>query len=157
MVNPKSMVPPYRPVPVVHTYQHDLESIWWILMWLATTRINQKLPRLFGRAYLQQRVDLQYARSRCGLLMESLSTEPQVKESLPQTLRTSFYKRLDIMRNNIYVTYVTRTMERKHNDIESYSWIIGEGMRLFFDPVARSREKWGDITGIPSSSTFTPS
>ncbi|KAG2008963.1 other/FunK1 protein kinase [Coprinopsis cinerea AmutBmut pab1-1] len=151
MVNPKSMVPPYRPVPVVHTYQHDLESIWWILMWLATTRINQKLPRLFGRAYLQQRVDLQYARSRCGLLMESLSTEPQVKESLPQTLRTSFYKRLDIMRNNIYVTYVTRTMERKHNDIESYSWIIGEGMRLFFDPVARSREKWGDIELVVDS------
>ncbi|EAU89870.2 other/FunK1 protein kinase [Coprinopsis cinerea okayama7 len=144
MVDPDKLDPPYRPVPVLHTYQHDLESIWWILLWLATTRVNQNLPRLFGQTYFQQRVDLQFARARCVIFRESLSFEPPIRESLPESLQTSFYKRLNTLRNNLYATYINRNLERKHRDVESFSWIVSEGMRLFFDGVARSRDKWSD-------------
>ncbi|EAU89879.2 other/FunK1 protein kinase [Coprinopsis cinerea okayama7 len=145
-IDPSQLAPPYPIVPVLHSYQHDLESIWWILLWLTTMRVNQNLPRRFGRLYFQHSVDQQYARARALLLMDTLSYKPDMKESLPPALRTSsFYNRLDMLRHNLYAVYLNRNKEGKFSDMDTYSWIISEGMRNFFDGVDGSRQQWGNI------------
>ncbi|EAU89860.1 other/FunK1 protein kinase [Coprinopsis cinerea okayama7 len=144
-IDPEGLVPPFPTAPVVHNYQHDLESIWWILLWLTTMRINQNLPRQFGRLHFQQRVDQIYARTRALLLINPLSHEPKVKESLPPALHGSFYKRLNILRHNLYAVYLNRNKEGRFNEMETFSWIISEGMRTFFDGVEGCRDQWGGI------------
>ncbi|EFI26982.1 hypothetical protein CC1G_15117 [Coprinopsis cinerea okayama7 len=43
--------------PLVYGYQHDLEGIWWIILWFATMRIDQDLCREFGDLHFQQPID----------------------------------------------------------------------------------------------------
>ncbi|KAG2008955.1 other/FunK1 protein kinase, variant 2 [Coprinopsis cinerea AmutBmut pab1-1] len=48
---------PFDPeVSVIHNYQHDLEAVWWIILWLVSTRVKQKLSRTFGEDMFKQHV-----------------------------------------------------------------------------------------------------
>ncbi|EAU89839.1 other/FunK1 protein kinase [Coprinopsis cinerea okayama7 len=135
----------YQLFDIVHTYQYDLESIWWILLWLVTVRVNQNLPKWFGNKYFQQRVDLEYAGTRAYLFTRPLAYVPKIKECIPQELLSSFFGRLDVLRNDLYREYVTRNRDGSYIDIESYSWIASEGFNKFYTGIEDSRDEWGAI------------
>src|SRR5690606_25083773 len=133
----------YQLFDIVHTYQYDLESIWWILLWLVTMRANQNLPKWFGKKYFQQRVDLEYAGTRAYLFTRPLAYVPKMKECIPQELLSSFFGRLDVLRNDLYREYVTQNRDGSYMDIEYYSWIASEGFNKFYTGIEDSRDEWG--------------
>ncbi|EAU89864.2 other/FunK1 protein kinase [Coprinopsis cinerea okayama7 len=136
------------PGPVVHNYQHDLESIWWILIWLVAMRINQKLPRKFAATYFKQKVG--YHRS--SLITNNLAYDIELHKSLPPVLqRSAFFIALDHLRHHLYIAYTTRSSNATHDDVSSFSSIVSEGMNGFFDAIKASREQWADIELIVDS------
>ncbi|KAG2009011.1 other/FunK1 protein kinase [Coprinopsis cinerea AmutBmut pab1-1] len=145
-LDPDTPCPTYDIVPVVHGYQNELESIWWILIWLVSMRINQNLPRVFAEKYFMQSVGRAYAATRANLFTNHLPWERELRNSLPRVLQDSaFYKFLNVLRHYLYVGYTNRNRDAKYADIASYSWIASEGMNKFFDGVKASREEWADI------------
>ncbi|KAG2009027.1 other/FunK1 protein kinase [Coprinopsis cinerea AmutBmut pab1-1] len=140
------------PGPVVHNYQHDLESIWWILIWLVAMRINQKLPRKFAATYFKQKVG--YHRS--SLITNNLAYDIELHKSLPPVLqRSAFFIALDHLRHDLYIAYITRSSNANHDDVSSFSSIVSEVMNGFFDAIKASREQWADIGLIVDSKRRT--
>ncbi|EAU89856.2 other/FunK1 protein kinase [Coprinopsis cinerea okayama7 len=136
------------PGPVVHNYQHDLESIWWILLWLVAMRINQKLPRKFAATYFKQKVGYH----RGSLITNNLAYDIELHKSLPPVLqRSAFFIALDHLRHYLYIAYTTRSTNLNHDDVSSFSSIVSEGMNGFFDAIKASREQWADIDLIVDS------
>ncbi|EAU89857.1 other/FunK1 protein kinase [Coprinopsis cinerea okayama7 len=140
-------LPSYRFIPLVHNYQHDVESIFWILLWLVSMRINQNLPREFGQKYFQQRVDKGHAGLRNRVFTHSLFYHLELLEALPQTLLRSckFFYCLNLLRRNLYEQYTARNRDATHNDLSSYSWIVGQGISNFFDGVEAFKSVWAEI------------
>ncbi|KAG2009028.1 other/FunK1 protein kinase [Coprinopsis cinerea AmutBmut pab1-1] len=140
-------LPSYQFVPMAHNYQHDVESIFWILLWLVSMRVDQSLPKEFGRKYFQQRVDGEYAGLRDRAFTHSLFYQVELLEALPQTLLRSckFLHCLDHLRRDLYAQYAARNRDAKYNDVSSYSWILGKGINSFFDGVEAFKSVWADI------------
>lgn len=43
--------PPMKtPDPVVYNFQHDLESLWWIILWILTTRVDHLDSQLYAQS-----------------------------------------------------------------------------------------------------------
>ncbi|KAG2008959.1 other/FunK1 protein kinase [Coprinopsis cinerea AmutBmut pab1-1] len=127
---------------VIHGYQHDLESVWWIILWLITMRVAMKLPRTWGKKIFCNEPD---ANNRKVVLDPSdpLPEQPDLVEGLPEILKgSSFLTAVDNLRRNILVEYMNRNADNKHSDLTSYSWIAGEAFKLFFSHVSLSRKEW---------------
>ncbi|EAU89782.2 other/FunK1 protein kinase [Coprinopsis cinerea okayama7 len=132
-------------VPAVHNYQHDLESLWWILLWLATTRINQDLPKRFGQIYFQQRVDSPYASTRLQLFLQPLIRARDLQESLPESLQSSFITSLDRLRYDLYAGYVRRNRSSRQADSGAYSRVLTKPFAQFFEALEGSRDEWAGL------------
>ncbi|KAG2008916.1 other/FunK1 protein kinase [Coprinopsis cinerea AmutBmut pab1-1] len=131
--------------PMDHSYQHDLESLWWITLWLISTRIDEPLPREFGRSFFQRRVDRFYGSARGeSLLSQSLLSNIDLRRSLPSSL-DSFLSNLDNLRNDLFVDYMTRNEAGKQNEVGTYSWVLSEPVSAFFDGILESQGEWGSI------------
>ncbi|KAG2008905.1 other/FunK1 protein kinase, variant 2 [Coprinopsis cinerea AmutBmut pab1-1] len=139
--------PIYPKKPVIHNYQHDLEAIWWIALWLICMRINQPLPRSFGNEHFQHNVGRTYSDIRSCLFADpfSLGSYSSLTQSLPPPLRSTFLSSLDALRNNLYVEYVSRNKEGKQDDPGTYSWIASEGFTLFIESIRGCRDEWAKI------------
>ncbi|KAG2008935.1 other/FunK1 protein kinase [Coprinopsis cinerea AmutBmut pab1-1] len=129
---------------VIHGYQHDLESVWWIILWLITMRVAEDLPRGFGDTIF---CDTPSITDRCKILdVKDLYKRKNLVDALPTPLKhSSFLFALNNLRKNLRTEYVSRNMHNKHSDLKSYSWIIGEAFRIFFTHVSQSRKTWGKI------------
>ncbi|KAG2009024.1 other/FunK1 protein kinase [Coprinopsis cinerea AmutBmut pab1-1] len=152
--DPDMSPPPHEFVPVCHNFQHDLESIFWILLWLISMRINQKMSRAFGERHFQQRVDGGYASIRCRALASNLLRQVDLVKSLPQALLHSrFLRHLNTLRKNLYGQYIARNNDGKYNDISTYSWIASVAFDSFFDEVEARRDEWAGIEVVGNSTT----
>ncbi|KAG2009008.1 other/FunK1 protein kinase [Coprinopsis cinerea AmutBmut pab1-1] len=150
----------YEFLPIVHNYQHDLESIFWILLWLISMRVNETLPRVFGKMYFQQRVDSNYAALRHRALTHSLFYHLELMKSLPQPLRCcTFFNHLDSLRDDLHLQYVARNRDKMCDDLASYSWMVSHGINAFFDDVEAIRSEWAHVELMVDwepRSAFTP-
>jgi hypothetical protein len=50
---------------IIYNFQHDLESIWWILMWTLTARVPHNPSRDFASKIFQNRISLTRERADC--------------------------------------------------------------------------------------------
>ncbi|KAG2008902.1 other/FunK1 protein kinase [Coprinopsis cinerea AmutBmut pab1-1] len=146
----KSRQGAYPNVKVVPNFQHDVESIFWIILWLVTMRAIDCPSRVFGQRWFDFDSHLERTEIRFQLLSmgSSLWHYPMFEDSLPAPLHEQdcpFMDHLEDMRRVLRIHYVTRNGERRQGDIETYSWIMGEGISTFFNSVEDSREQWGDI------------
>ncbi|EFI26992.1 other/FunK1 protein kinase [Coprinopsis cinerea okayama7 len=141
---------PKETPPMIHNYQHDLESLWWITLWLISTRVDEPLPRVFGRSFFQQRVDHLYGSARGSLLSQSLLSNSDLRRSLPSSL-DSFLTNLDNLRNDLFVDYMTRNEAGKQSDVGTYSWVLSEPVSAFFDGISESQERWAAIRLVVES------
>ncbi|EAU89881.2 other/FunK1 protein kinase [Coprinopsis cinerea okayama7 len=136
---------------VIHNYQHDLESIWWIILWLVGTRVKEKLPRTFSEMF-QQHVNGPYAKARHYVLTYPLTRAGDLLRSLPQSLRSSaFLNALDTLRQDLHHQYIARNGDNRQSDIGSYSWIISKAFPRFLASIEPSRDEWGAIALIVES------
>ncbi|EAU89820.2 other/FunK1 protein kinase [Coprinopsis cinerea okayama7 len=136
-----------RGLPILHTFQHDFESAWWITLWLCSARVNQDdLPKNFAGEMFLQDTSVNHGKTRMRVLDESLADNEDLMDSLPPSLQTDggFLEKLDILRSNLSSEFKRRNMARAHDDIGSYSWIIGNFM-TFFDEISYSRDQWSSI------------
>ncbi|KAG2008901.1 other/FunK1 protein kinase [Coprinopsis cinerea AmutBmut pab1-1] len=139
---------PAKPVaPVPNNYQHDLESFWWILLWLVSSRVKKALPRDFGSQYFKEYFDLEHKRSRYFFFKgDCLVTDPLLEKCLPLQLRGSYFiECLADLQRSLLSDYEERNGAQGYKDLASYSWIAGEAFWSFFDGIETSRKTWASL------------
>ncbi|KAG2008869.1 other/FunK1 protein kinase [Coprinopsis cinerea AmutBmut pab1-1] len=147
--NDKGMAGTGNSIP--HTFQHDLESIWWISLWLSTVRVDQPLPReQFVEDVFPPKLQFKSLihHGRWDLLTEetSLMEDPPLMKSLPQALSaTNFINALDHLKNHLKLEYKRRNSRGTQRDPASYSWVINGPFRGFFRTIERSRRVWENV------------
>ncbi|EAU89707.2 other/FunK1 protein kinase [Coprinopsis cinerea okayama7 len=135
---------------VVRNFQHDVESMFWIILWLVTMRAIKSLSRAFPKEYFGFRIPEGTMAARFNLLTQgnSLWELPDFEDSIPPPLRDEdcpFLDELDDIRYDLQDQYETRNKEGRQGDIEAYSRIMGEAMSTFFNRIEGSREKWEGV------------
>ncbi|EAU89706.2 other/FunK1 protein kinase [Coprinopsis cinerea okayama7 len=129
-------------LPVIHNYQHDLESLWWIILWAITMRVKQSLQR----ANLLFREANAHARRGVFTDEDSIEDHEQVYPCFPVLLCLSgFVEQLDLLRIYFESEYISRNRGNKQQDIGTYSLIVSEGFWNFFEGIKGSRKVWGDL------------
>lgn len=57
LLEPRWAKVPKESAPVNHNHQHDLESIWWILLWIITCRIGPEKSAVIMKKYFRHRLE----------------------------------------------------------------------------------------------------
>ncbi|KAG2008900.1 other/FunK1 protein kinase [Coprinopsis cinerea AmutBmut pab1-1] len=135
------------PKPVVHNYQHDLEAIWWIALWLATVRVKSNRPCPMQVRHFRNSVSYGYGIHRGALFMgdHDLAQDPLITNTIPRSVPTAFIDSLDELRNNLQVEYHSRNGAGKQEDPAAYSWILSDGFTVFLEGIEECREEWAGI------------
>ncbi|KAH9476609.1 hypothetical protein JR316_0010522 [Psilocybe cubensis] len=111
------------PTGVAHNLQHDLESLWWILLWNVCCRLDpeQSTPSLqnFGKAIFLNEIRPTDARIHC---ITKATFGESMTVSAPKSIY-SFVASLFFLRKNLYSEYVDRGREGAYNDVGSYAKI----------------------------------
>ncbi|KAH9476728.1 hypothetical protein JR316_0010643 [Psilocybe cubensis] len=111
------------PAGVAHNFQHDLESLWWILLWNVCCRLDpeQSTPSLqnFGKAIFINEIRPTDARIHC---ITKATFGESMTVSAPKSIY-SFVASLFFLRQNLYSEYVDRGREGAYNDVGSYAKI----------------------------------
>lgn len=122
---------------VVYNFQHDLESVWWILLWSATSRVSHPPSIAWSRDIFRNTMTPSQARLDC-LLLSIAST---LKACLHPSLQ-SFVAPLEVLRTNIYAEYIERRNAHVMSDHTSYIR-IHRIFDAFFHAIRRTRATWG--------------
>ncbi|EFI27005.1 other/FunK1 protein kinase [Coprinopsis cinerea okayama7 len=144
-------------VTLVHNFVHDLEAIWWILLWLITKRVKQLglerdfVDTLFGQE--TGKLDVNSASNRWNIftLAESIAKHNDVVKALPSPLRSNFIAVMDLLRVDLQVDYQRQHRERNYHDPGSYSWVVNVPFRAFFNDIEGDRDQWAGVRLILES------
>jgi hypothetical protein len=114
-----------RGVPLKFNFQHDLESLWWIMVWVLTRGVDDQECQKFASATFVNQ--LQPCQERLDALLGQ-----------PQTIFPSIVKgtltHLFAMGCLLYTTYREREMENQLQNLETYSAcyeMIGAAIKSF--------------------------
>jgi hypothetical protein len=88
---------------VIYNFQHDLESIWWILMWTLTARVSHDPSILFASKIFQNKTSL--CRERADCILEDISL--RLRNCLEISLRR-FIRPLEMLRDEMHRNYLIR-------------------------------------------------
>jgi hypothetical protein len=136
-----SKIPP-RGAVVNHNFQHDLESIWWILLWFIT--MNVKWAESFDWAYKIFEHDIEKYESRFILFNNQLDGKKPISPWLRPELLPAFPELLETLRSSIFLDYVQRELFGQLELPESYSQIHGEFSESF-RKLAQMGGSWRDL------------
>ncbi|KAG2008920.1 other/FunK1 protein kinase [Coprinopsis cinerea AmutBmut pab1-1] len=131
----------FRPL---YNYQYDLESVYWILLWLVSARLKgehdpDRLPIIF-----QHRLDAEYAAVRTMVFVDTLRNNNLVR-NIPPPLETFVMGYLDILRRNLLGEYVMRYKAKARDDVSTYSWVSSRAFYPFFTGIEKCRPEWESI------------
>lgn len=113
------------PLPVIHNFQHDLESLWWIVLWIVTMRMNHPPSQKHARPIFQNSLIPSPARSAAfkhGLM--------QMQGILLNQL-VPFLDALERVRSSLYGQYWQLGEDKQNEDCSSYSTIHWAFVRFF--------------------------
>uniref|UniRef100_A0A8H7Y5C7 Protein kinase domain-containing protein n=1 Tax=Psilocybe cubensis TaxID=181762 RepID=A0A8H7Y5C7_PSICU len=100
---------------VVHNFQHDLESLWWVLLWNITARSNRKISNEWARDVFHNSLNLTWARRAC--IIDEVLTD--MKRILAKPLKC-FAPHIEDLRHFLKREYVTREELGDLDSFESY-------------------------------------
>jgi hypothetical protein len=122
---------------IIYNFQHDLESIWWIFVWTATSRVAHEPSINFANKIFKNTTTLSKERADCmikgifGPLNDCL--EPSLRGlALP----------LDKLRKLMFAHYVRRAKKDEIYDLGSYTE-VHYAFASFFQGIKLSRATWG--------------
>lgn len=105
-------------VPLVFNFQHDVESLWWVALWVVThgiTDYSNEDTRQFVSAVFRNQ--LQPSSERTGLLTGPQKQPNSVFSDKLMEVGTDLFGICDYLRNQ----YISREMGNKIFDITTYS------------------------------------
>ncbi|KAF6754751.1 hypothetical protein DFP72DRAFT_1170065 [Ephemerocybe angulata] len=129
---------------VVHTLQHDLESLWWIGLYLGAMKVGNRASEHWC---IKKRIFCDY------IQWDALAMRHELfKYGFPKGLREAFHPSLrnfmrlwDGIRLELVVEYTERIAEERNN-LESYAKICEEFAWYFEDLLRQShRAEWGHV------------
>lgn len=139
--NPSKILP--RGSIVNHNFQHDLESIWWILLWFITMNVNWATSFDWGHKIFVH--DIEQFEPRFVLFMDPLDGKaPTLSDSLKQELLPTFSQMLESLRSRMVIEYIQREIFGHLEVPESYSQIHGKFSQTF----RRLAQMDGDWRGV---------
>ncbi|KAF4615049.1 hypothetical protein D9613_002445 [Agrocybe pediades] len=139
LIFPKSVSDPSGEIKQVHSYQHELEALWWLWVWLVLLKTMHEHPmnsedisHIFnhGENPSSERLGA-FVRGFAGTIRDSFHPDTH-----------QIRNRLDFLRRSLLTEY-TRRPVRKLNDISSYSLICARFV-AFFDEINEPslRDTW---------------
>jgi len=115
-------IPPSK---VVHNFQQDLESLWWILFWVITKRVDHRPSQLYGETIFSH--SMESTRARRYALTKRLNLKSVLKDTL-----STFAQGMEGMRRALLLHYKLRDGLAKLNNSCSYT-TIHDIFQRFFD------------------------
>ncbi|RXW11591.1 hypothetical protein EST38_g14264, partial [Candolleomyces aberdarensis] len=106
--------------PVRHNYQHDVESVFWIALWIVTVRVNHKKSMEYGRKIFPRRGGLPTDRHKAFVQPIEKSLAACLHEQLLPLAKT-----LEIFRQKLHASAELRGEKLGWHDPGSYAFIIG--------------------------------
>ncbi|PPQ85559.1 hypothetical protein CVT25_006729 [Psilocybe cyanescens] len=104
--------------PVVHNFLHDLESLWWLILWTLTSRIQDPKCKNWLALVFQNITDLSSKRRRCF----EYPIENKLSRFLPEAL-APFAHPLDLLRDEMFQSYLKRELAGDVRNVDSYATI----------------------------------
>ncbi|KAF8176470.1 hypothetical protein BJ912DRAFT_1045964 [Pholiota molesta] len=114
---------------IIYNFQHDLESVWWILLWTLTSRVPYEPSTDFAKKVFQNRTTMWMERKNCIMYDISRPLTACLEPSL-----CPFAAPLENARNTMFKYYVVRAKEKKLFDLEWYRK-IHQYFAIFFRAV----------------------
>ncbi|KAF5321926.1 hypothetical protein D9619_000254 [Psilocybe cf. subviscida] len=133
---------PARGAVVNHNFQHDLESIWWILLWFIT--MNVKWDESSDWAYKFFDHDIEKYESRFILFNNQLDGKKPISPWLRSELLPAFPELLETLRSSMFLDYIQRELFGQLELPESYSQIQAEFSETF-RMLAQMDGSWRDL------------
>lgn len=141
---------PSRSAVVNHNFQHDLESIWWMLLWFITQGINNEELSDWTEALFQHNVD--NYQDRFIALDNRINSHLQ--HHLPEVLVEALLPDLmEALRKSMHKYYILRPIYGQLDDPESYSEIHALFAEFLYDYKLDRGALWRDLS-LKHSGTF---
>ena len=128
-------------LPVLHNFQHDVESLWWIALYTMTGRVSQPEAKEYAKAVF--RTTLTLSDSRRQAVLSSETTFQNTLESVLPPFVSSLARWLVLMRRDLLNHY---EQHARNNDLfvkGSYG-LFHTSFQNFFSPAlfAEIRSGW---------------
>ncbi|EAU81592.2 other/FunK1 protein kinase [Coprinopsis cinerea okayama7 len=148
-----------REYPVIHNYQHDVESLWWMALWLVMMRTDHQDSYYIGLRIFQ------------GSLTPSPEREMYVLKGLPEGLRQQLHPSarclFDLLQEWLTLMFLAyqRRSPAQLSDPESYAYGCATPIQLFAHlkehiPALATIElkdpSWMEGTDIPDAEASKP-
>ncbi len=108
---------------LLYNFQHDLESLWWIALWVILVRIGQEASQLYARTIYISRLICTPERGGAFLADGYLA---QDLERVLSPEASPFAQGLEKCRMELKKAYWYRELEGKEDDPNSYAKIYSE-------------------------------
>ena len=118
---------PFIPKVVVHNFQHDLKSLWWIMFWTITDRVDYEPSREYAQTIFIN--SIQPSAERRSALVVVTNLHAVLKDSL-----SSFAKNMEFMRMALFRHYIQRVGADNLNPCKYAN--IHNVFQQFFDTLA---------------------
>ncbi|TFY65936.1 hypothetical protein EVG20_g5161 [Dentipellis fragilis] len=105
---------------MIHNFEHDLESLFWVLLWTITVRAGNESTRRHVARIFQQ--DSHCSREREEVITAGNELVGELEELVPQELK-EFLGTIDVFSYVLMNGYLTR--EFKLGDLSTYSRLYG--------------------------------
>lgn len=129
--------------PVIHNFQHDLESLWWIIFFIAVFYTGHKPSIVLCQDIFQPRIIVDLTAIRHTIFAWGFGATPGFFESVRTDLEETLFWLLDRGRHN----FVSEASNRPVSAIQepaSFSFVCGI-LPGFFEDAALVKDVWGHI------------
>ena len=124
---------------VIHNFQHDLEPVWWLVLWLVTDNVVDSPSKEFARLVFQN--CMIPSREQRNAFVSNGWLKSCLNDVLKDSL-SAFIGDLEELRSQLYSHCIERTMNGKLDDPCSYVKIYNV-FSGFFASVSEHKEQWG--------------
>ncbi|KAH9485685.1 hypothetical protein JR316_0002595 [Psilocybe cubensis] len=133
---------------VIHNFQHDLESVWWILLWTVTCRIYSNAAFAYGRRIFVNQNERRLCFTAVSILDELEKFLPTPKSEDDHT----FAEMIENLRDFMNSHYISRVAGDNQGKPEHYVGIFNI-FTICFNTMERTASDWAGIHLIVDIST----
>lgn len=124
----------------IHNFQHDLESIWWLLLWTITCRVNHLPSQIWGGERFHNSGQMSHERSQCFLI----DIEEQLNSMLEPSVKV-LARSMNFLRFKMREAFETRQTKGHVNAVPSYAAIHAR-FHAWFNALNRLPDTtWRDV------------